>query len=320
MKPSEAIRTVELTGADYEHTTALEGARDGVLLKYHARPVGEIFGRMIAERAFEACEFSLANYMLLKSRGADWLKAVPVFPNRAFRHSTLFVRTDSDLTDPAQLHGRKIGVEDYSMTAAVWVRGFLGEQYGVHWRELEWYCDEKHTRFAAPSGVRITQVGSDLESMLLDGQLDVIMSFGPRDERLPPEKRRLRRLIANSEDVEKAYYRRTGIYPINHCVVVREDLIERAPQIGRVIFDAYVDSKLAAYKRRLGSTMIPWAKRYWTETLDFFGGDPLPYGLTDANRAVIDKLAHYLHEQKLIAERPAIDSLFIAGSADFREH
>lgn len=317
---AESIQTVELVGADYEHTMALDSVSDGIVIKYKARPVTEIFGRMISERAFEACEFSLSNYILLKDRGADWLHAVPVFPNRSFRHNTLFVRRDSDLVEPAQLRGRKIGVEDYSMTAAVWVRGILNEQYGVHWRELDWHCEASQKRFPAPTGLRVTCVSSDLETMLLDGQLDAMMSFGPRDERLPAEKRRLRRLIPNVEEVEKAYYKKTGIYPINHCVVVRKDLLARIPEIPRVLFQAYADSKASAYKRRVGATMIPWGKRYWTEVLDLFGGDPLPYGLTDANRMVVDKLIGYLHEQKLISERPDVDSLFVKGSAGYREH
>jgi 4,5-dihydroxyphthalate decarboxylase len=316
----DAIQTVELVGADYEHTMGLEGVIEGVDITYKAQPVTNIFGRMISERSFEACEFSLSNYILLKDSGAKWLDAIPVFPNRSFRHNTLFVRCDSELVEPLQLRGRKIGVEDYSMTAAVWVRGLLNEQYGVHWRELDWYAQASQKRFPAPNGVRVTAVSLDLETMLLDGQLDAIMSFGPRDERLPVEKRRLRRLIPNVEEVERAYFRNTGIYPINHCVVIRSDLSARIPEIPRVLFHAYVDSKASAYKRRVGATMIPWGKRFWTDILDFFGGDPLPYGLTEANRKVISKLIDYLHEQKLISSRPSVDALFVRDSVAYREH
>lgn len=313
------IQMVDLFGADYEHTMALDGVRHGVRINYNARPVAEIFGKMIAERSFEACEFSLSNYIMLKDRGADWIFAIPVFPNRSFRHNTLFVRRDGDLVEAAQLRGKKIGVEDYSMTAAVWVRGLLNEEYDVHWRELEWYCDAGQRRFATPAGVKLIPVSGDLENMLIEGELDAIMSFGPRDERLPVAKRQLRRLIANVEDVEREYYQRTGIYPINHCVVIRKDVLDRFPDLSRCLFEAYAGSKASAYKRRLGATLVPWGRRYWTEVFDVFGGDPLPYGLTKPNRMVIEKLANYLHEQKLIAKKPKINSLFVPGSAEFRE-
>ncbi|MCC7486191.1 MAG: hypothetical protein IT529_14555 [Burkholderiales bacterium] len=191
---AHAMQTVELAGADYEHTPSLDGVVDGVVIKYTARPVTEIFGSMIGGRSFEACEFSLSSHIPLKDRGAEWLEAIPVFPNRGFRHGTLVVRRESDLVDPVQLRGRKIGV-----------------------------------------------------------------------------------------------------------------------------FHAYAGAKASAYGRRVGATMIPWGKRMSTDVFDFFGGDPLPYGLTEANRKVIAKLVEYLHEQKLISGRPDVDALFVRGSMAYRE-
>lgn len=315
----QELQSIELYGGDHEHTLSLPGAGHGLDIRYHVLPIMEMFGRMITERAYEACEFSLANYILLKDRGADWLHAIPVFPNRSFRHNTLFVRGDSDFSAPAQLRGRRIGVQDYSMTAAVWVRGFLLEQYGVHWRELAWFCDPAHKRFPAPEGASVTAVPGDLEDMLIAGELDAMISFGPRDERLPRAQRKLRRLIADFEDVEKAYYTSSGIYPINHCVVVRQDLLARMPDVPKRLFDAYSASKARAYERRLGATMIPWGKHYWSDVLEFFGRDPLPYGLTEQNRKVVSKLIEYLRQQKFITQAWTPDSLFVSGSAGYRE-
>ena len=316
---NETQQVVELSGADYEHTMTLDGVRGGIEIRYTVRSLSEVFGRMIAERAYEACEFSLANYILLKDRGADWLFAIPVFPYRDFRQNTLFVRRDSELAGPAQLRGKRIGVEDYSMTAAVWLRGFLNEEYGVDWREVQWHCDARQPRFTAPAEVNITLVSEDLENLLLEGKLDAIMSFGPRDELLPADKRQLRRLIPQAEAVERDYFQRTGIYPINHCVVIRKDVLERAPGLAQTLFRAYAESKASAYKRKLGATLVPWGERRWKETFDAFGGDPLPYGLTKLNRKVIVKLAEYLFDQKWIARVPDIDALFFPGSSEFRE-
>src|SRR5215218_2640619 len=123
-----ASHKIEVCGGDYEYTLSLAGVTDGVEVTYRTLPIMELFARMIRERAYEACEFSLANYIILKDSGADWLNAIPVFLNRNFRHSIMYVRKDSPLSGPHELRGRRVGVPDYSMTAAVWARGLLNEQ------------------------------------------------------------------------------------------------------------------------------------------------------------------------------------------------
>jgi 4,5-dihydroxyphthalate decarboxylase len=310
---------IDLFGADYEHTLALNGAWNGVEIRYRTRPVEEIFMEMISDHAFQACEFSLSNYLMLRDDGADWLSAIPVFPNRNFRHGTLFVRRDSALATPSDLRGARIGVDDYSMTAAVWVRGLLNEDYGVHWREMKWYSNPAKRRFPAPKDVVLTPAADDLESLLVRGELDATISFGPRDERLPPGQRRLRRLFPDVREVEMQYFRRTGIYPISHCVVIRKDYLDAVPRAPLALFQAYAESKAKAYKRRLGTTLVPGGKFYWAEVFESFGGDPVPYGLTEQNRKVIAKLAGYLLEQRLIERLPTIDELFVDGSPGFRE-
>jgi 4,5-dihydroxyphthalate decarboxylase len=310
---------VVLYGGDYEHTLALAGSHEGLVIDYHHGSPSAIFAKMIAERAYEACEFSLANLLILRDQGADWLSAIPVFPNRAFRHHTLFVRRDSDIQSPADLRGRRIGLEDYSMTAAVWVRGFLNEDYGVNWRDVAWFCDNRQGRFSPPAEANVTLIEDDPESMLEAGTVDAIMSFGPRDERRPPGDRKLRRLFHDAQKTEQGYYERTGIYPINHCVTIRNDVLERIPSLPKTLFNTYLASKKAAYQRKLGTTLVPWAKLYWPAAFEIFGGDPLPYGLTDSNKAVVAKLGVYLHEQKLIRKIPSLDSLFLSESLAYSE-
>jgi len=296
---------IEVCGADYEHTLALGGVWHGLQLCYHPMSVDDIFLKMITEHAFPVCEFSLANYIMLQDAGAKWLRALPVFTNRNFRHSALYVRRDSPLTDPAQLQGRTIGAEDYSMTAAVWIRGLLRDRYGIDWREIGWCCDPARRRFPVPDAVNLTSATGDLEQMLIDGTIDALISFGPR------EKRQLRHLIPSVYDAERAYHAETGIYPISHCVVIREDVLQAHPALPHALFEAYTASKQQAYTRRLGATMVPWGKQHWAEMFERFGGDPLPYGLTADNRRVIEKLIDYLADQQLINGRPNIDTLFL---------
>jgi 4,5-dihydroxyphthalate decarboxylase len=310
--------SVQLSGGDYEHLLGLGGTRHGVQIDYTIRPLTEVFERMIAEQAYEACEFSLSNYIMLKDRGADWLFAIPVFPYRAFRHSTLYVRRDSPLSGPADLKGKTVGVPDYSMTAAVWTRGILEEQYGVRWSDMRWLASGQQ-RFSVLAGIDVTVVQEDLEEALIAGRIDALLAPHTHDQMRPPAEQRLRPLIADAQQAEEAYLAATGTYPINHVVVMRKDVLARLPNLPRALFEAYAEAKATAYRRRLGTTLLPWGQRYWTKVFAQFGGDPLPYGLTELNRKVVGKLAGFLHDQKLIGKRPDVDELFVPESRSFRE-
>ena len=307
---------IDLHGGDYEHVLGLSGVRDGIDIRYVAESPRDIFTKMLNEQAYEACEFSLSNYIMLKDRGADWLHAVPVFPYRAFRHSTLYVRKDSPLGGPADLPGKRVGVPDFSMTAAVWTRGILAEQYGVHWPDLHWVVSGRQ-RFSTLPGVALELVDSDLESDLIEGQIDVLLTPSTADDRNPPEERRLRTLIADAQAAEQSYLRDFGIYPINHVVVIRQDALVRLPDLPRALFDAYTQTKVRAYQRQLGTTLMPWGARHWKKVFDEFGGDPLPYGLTDINRKVVQRLVTFLRDQKLISRELDVAALFIPGSERF---
>ncbi|HET7849453.1 MAG TPA: PhnD/SsuA/transferrin family substrate-binding protein [Pseudolabrys sp.] len=305
--------TVELFGGDYEHVLGLSGTHDDVHIRYTVAPPREIFVKMLKEQAYEACEFSLSNYVMLKDRGADWLHAIPVFPYRAFRHSAFFVRKDSSLRSPADLRGKRIGVADFSMTAAVWGRGILADQYGVDWRNLHWVVSGRQ-RFDALPGVVLEVGGNDLESELMAGRIDVLLSPGVRDSQKPADERRLRTLIADPQAAEDAYLNEFGIYPINHVVVLRSDTLARAPQAPRAVFEAYAQAKTRAYRRQLGTTLMPWGARHWQTVFDRFGGDPLPYGLNAINRKTVQRLVRHLRDQELITREPDVDSLFVPGA------
>jgi len=299
-----------IRGGDHEHALGIAGDCDGVRLGYETMRLQDIFVAMLETRCFEVCEFSLANYIVLRATGQDWLSAIPVFPFRAFRHSTAVTRRDSALTDLAQLSGKRVGVEDYSMTAAVWFRGLLKREYGVDHRSITWVTGPKQ-RLPLPRGASIefTQLG--LEDQLCSGRIDAMLGFAVKDSQLPEQQRRLRTVLPHAEAVEQDYYRRTSIYPINHCVVIRNDVLDKTPRLADAVYDAYAKAKERAYRRQLGASLMPWGKTHWARTFELFGGDPLPYGLTPVNRMVIDQLAHDLHEQGFIEAVPDIDSLFV---------
>jgi 4,5-dihydroxyphthalate decarboxylase len=271
---------------------------------------------MLNERCYEACEFSLSNYLMLKDRDADWLHAIPVFPYRAFRHSTLYVRKDSPLREPADLRGMRVGVPDFSMTAAVWTRGILADQYDVQWPDLHWFVSGRQ-RFATLPGVTVQTIDGDLEALLIDGRIDALLMPQSADDRKPVGERKLRRLIADAQAAEEEYLRAFGIYPINHVVVIRSDALQRLPGAPRALYEAYAQAKAHAYARQLGTTLMPWGARHWEKTFDQFGGDPLPYGLNEINCKVVAKLAEHLYDQKLISRKPDVPALFLPGTEKF---
>ena len=307
---------IEVTGGDYEHTLGLAGIWDGIDIRYTTALLREVFIKMLNERCYEACEFSLSNYLMLKDRGADWLHAIPVFPYRAFRHSTLYVRKDSPLREPADLRGKRVGVPDFSMTAAVWTRGILADQYDVQWPDLHWVVSGRQ-RFATLPGVTLQTTDGDLEAALIEGRIDALLTPQAADDRKPAGENKLRTLIADPQAAEEAYLRAFGIYPINHLVVIRSDALQRLSGLPRALFEAYAQAKAHAYARQLGTTLMPWGARHWKKTFDQFGGDPLPYGLNEINRKVVAKLAKHLYDQKLIAREPDVQALFLPGTEKF---
>jgi len=308
---------IAIRGGDYEHVLGLASRLPDLVSEYLVSPLNPLFERMIAEQAFEVCEFSLANYIMLKDRGADWLMAIPVFPYRAFRHSALYVRKESPLRDPRELIGRRIGVPDYSMTAAVWTRGILKQQYAVSWADLNWVTGLQQ-RFPLPAGVPIVQQENDLEECLLNGQIDVLLTTSTRDDKNSSGARKLRCLFVNVQEVEEAFYHQTGLYPIHHTVVIRSDALATHRSLPQALFQAYAGAKAEAYERRLGASMLPWGSLNWAHQFQTFGGDPLPYGLTEKNISMVEHLAEFLLDQRLIGRKPDIASLFTAGSAGWR--
>ena len=163
-----------VTGGDYEHTHGIGLSAPGGEIVYRPRAVPEFFDLVLGRGEFEASEFSLANYMMYRANDDDWLTAVPVVPSRVFRHSHVAVRKDSDLHDFSQLAGRKLGLRDYSQTAAAWIRGLFKDEYGVDWRDINW-VSLAGQRFSAPEGAKLTITDRDLEDLLIAGEIDALV-------------------------------------------------------------------------------------------------------------------------------------------------
>ncbi|MEE2655589.1 MAG: hypothetical protein VX434_07500 [Pseudomonadota bacterium] len=295
---------IEMVGNDLPFFRNVTGIRDGLDLRYTAVGPGDSFRPVLENQHFEVNEFSLANYTLMKDRGIAPMMAIPVFLNRAFRHGSLFVRNDSDLTHPSHLKGKTVGAREYTQTAGVWWRGLMIDEYDLHWSDLNW-VSEKKQRFLPPEEVGVQALDEDLEKLVIDGEIDAFLAPSTKDGKKPKEEQKLRRLFPDTEAEERKYFDRTGIYPLNHAVVIHQDILAAHPNCPKPMFDAYCSSKKQFYAE--GGGLNPWGDE---ET----GHDFIKFGLTEKNREIVGTLFRYLHEQKFINNVPEINGLFVEGA------
>mgnify|MGYP002624091960 CR=1 FL=1 len=311
---------------DYDRTRALrEGAVKpaGVDLTYLALPVEEIFFRMLRFGEFDAAEMSLSSYVLTLADDPSRFVAIPVFPSRVFRHGAVYVPAGGRVREPADLAGAVVGVPEYQMTAAVWIRGILAEHYGVPADRVRYRTGGLHDpgrteklRLNLPErfDVRPIGPGQTLDALLRAGDLDALYtaraprSFDPTSPDSP-----VRRLFADYRAVEEEYARTTGVFPIMHTVVLRRDVYERHPWVARSLLDAFAESKRRAYRELLEVTalkvMLPWGVPEAERTIAVLGEDFWPYGV-EPNRRTLETFLRYSYEQGLAARLWRPEELF----------
>jgi 4,5-dihydroxyphthalate decarboxylase len=258
---------------------------------------------------------SLSNHATLVSSAEAPFIAIPAFPSRVFRHGYIFINTDKGIKSPADLRGKRGGVPEYTMTAAVYARGLLQHEYGVKPSEVEWVqgrADRLGRKL--PPDVRLTQAppGTELGDLLEGGEIDFMMSANnPLAFRRGSPK--VRRLFPNYAEVEKDYYRRTRIYPIMHTVVIRRDVYERDPWVALSMYKALCKAKEHAYHllADMGSPKVcsAWLQPLIEEEKEIIGPDWFPYGIAP-NRPTIEALLQYLYEQGLADRRVKLEELF----------
>ncbi len=290
----------------------------------------EMFWRQLRFSEFDVSEMSMSSLIISVSRGDTRWLAIPVFTMRKFFHTSIIVRRDGAVAAPADLRGKRIGVPEYQQTWAVWSRGILQHEFGVHSRDIEWFMernpDKSHggaTGFAAPEGVRVNQIppGSNIGKMLLRGALDGALHYlvdkNLVDRSTVDIAGVTRTLFEDPAAEGRRYYAKTGLFPINHTVVVRRSLLERHPWIALNLFSAFVAAKaeIASY----GSSHLHWY--FEAGLLDtavkriLADNDPLAYGFKAA-RAVLETIAQYVHEQGLSARRVDVSEIFAPSTLD----
>ena len=267
---------------------------------------------------FDASEMSLSSYVASLGRAEPPFIAIPAFPSRYFRHSCIFVSSKSGIRKPEDLKGKRVGVPEYQMTAPVWIRGILSDDYGVKVTDVEHFSggeeepgrDEKQ-KIDLPSSIKLSSIGSGktLSTMLAAGELDALVTA-----RAPSTfPRAVNRLFPDYVEQEKAYYKRTKIFPIMHTVVIRRDVYAKNPWVAQALYKAFVASKQIAYdmyKQTAAMTsMLPWTSAHAEEARSDMGEDWWPYGLSQ-NRHVLETFLRYHHEQGLSKRLFKPDELF----------
>jgi 4,5-dihydroxyphthalate decarboxylase len=302
----------------YDRTQALRDGSippEGIDLNYVTLQPAEIFWRMLQYKEFDASEMSLSNYTTLVGGGETPFVAIPVFPSRVFRHGYFFVNTAKGIGKPADLKGKRGGVPEYSMTAAVYMRGLLQHEYGVKPSDVEWVQGRAaRLRHRLPPDVRLVQApaGAELGDLLERGEIDFMMTANnPLCFRRGAPN--IRRLFPDYREAEQDYYRRTRIHPIMHTVVIRRDICERDPWVPLSLYKAFCRAKEQCYQLLLeaGSpkASFAWLQPMIEEEQRIIGRDWYPYGI-EQNRPTIEALLQYTHEQGLGERRIKLEELF----------
>ena len=309
---------------DYARTLALADGRvqpEGIDLNLLPLHVEETFFRMLRGREFDASEMSLSSYCVSLQKDDPAFIAIPVFPARFCRHSCIFVSAKSGIREPKDLVGKRIGVPEYQMTAPVWIRGILSDEYGVDPASVEYFTggeeepgrDEK-LKLSLPAQFKVTPIGPDqtLSQMLADGEIDALHTARtPSTFYSRPAD--VTRLFPNFVEVEKDYFRRTGFFPPMHVIALRRDVYEQNRWIARSLLKAFEEAQAIAYDNlRVTSAMIsmlPWQVAAVEEAVATLGPNWWPYGVAD-NRAVLDTFLRYHHEQGLSKRRLSVEELF----------
>jgi 4,5-dihydroxyphthalate decarboxylase len=307
---------------DYDRMQALADGRvvvDGVDLTYLRLQVEETFFRMISNREFDIAEMSLSSYTMSKFNNDPFI-AIPVFPSRVFRHSSIYVADKSDIRTPKDLIGKRVGVPEYQMTAAVWVRGILADEYDVPISSVTYMTggEEQPGRiekpgFEPPSGIDICPIpsGRTLSEMLGSGEIDAL--YGAHAPSSYVKGGSVRRLFEDYVPIERAYYERTTIFPIMHVIVLRREIYERDKWLAMELLKAFNTSQAVAYanlnKTGVLSAMVPWLVAEVHATRALMGEDFWPYGVAK-NEATLDTFLRYHFEQGLSPRKLSAHELF----------
>lgn len=315
---------------NYDRTRGLLEGRipvDGIDLTYLNLPVEETFFRMLRHHEFDAAEMSLSSYVLSLFADDPPLVAIPVFPSRFFRHSCIYINCNSGIRDPKDLIGKRVGTPEYQMTAGVWIRGILSDEYGVPVSSTNYFNGGEEEpgrpeklKLSLPPEIHLESIPAEktLSGMLDSGEIDALYTA-----RMPSTFWRgsgtVKRLFEDYPAVEREYYQRTKIFPIMHTVVIRRDVYEKYPWVAQSLYKAFVYAQREVYQELYQTAalkfMLPWLIRHVEDTRNLMGQDFWPYGF-GPNVLPLATFLRYSHEQGLAKRLLKPQELFAAESLE----
>ncbi len=289
-----------------------------------------LFPRTLRQAAFDVSELSFSSYLFQTARGDCQYVAIPVFPSRAFRHGSIYVRADAGIEEPKDLEGRLVGIPEYQMTQVVYVRGMLGDEYGVDFHKLRYRRGA--TNFAGlkerlpldlPASVDIEPIPADKSTndLIVAGELDAIIAPQPPQPFVDGDPR-VTRLFPDVVAAERAYYAKTGIFPLMHVLVVRKSLAEEHPALAPALFRAFLEAKKLAMaeldaiaEASANKITLPWFAAELAATKALMGKDFWRYGMAE-NAKEIEDMCRYSHEQHLSARLLTVEDLFVPETVE----
>jgi len=332
--PGRSVLELSIALSDNPRTRPIiEGrvAVEGIRLVPTAVHPSEMFWRQLRYGDFDVSEMSMSTLTILTSQGnRDWV-GLPVYTMRKFFHTEIVARKDSGIEAPADLKGKRVGVPEYQQTAAIWTRGVLQHEFSVKPSDMTWLMerndDRSHghsTKFKPPPGVSVTPVplNANIGEMLLKGELDAIVHYIAHGNLVDRSRvdvaadPRIRFLFEDREAESARYYKKTGIYPINHIMVVKRSVYEQHPWIALNLYTAFLNAMDQVRKDAL-----PWLAPYYDTGLvdrrvrDVIAKTPMPYGLKAAHH-VLETVTQYVHEQGLCERRVALEEIFAPNTLD----
>jgi 4,5-dihydroxyphthalate decarboxylase len=287
----------------------------------------EIFHRVFKFQEFDISELSFSSYIRTVAAGTAAYIGIPAFVSRIFRHSGIYVRKGAGIQKPEDLRGKRVGVPEYQIAAVVWMRGMIAHEYGVlpseiHWRSGGQEQPGRHERTPLKpiAGLDLQPIGErqTLVDMLRDGELDALFTARAPSSFIKGESH-IARLFADTRAAERAYYQKTGLFPIMHLIGIRKTLAEKYPWLATSVYKAFCEAKaLAMIDLRDVNALavtLPWLEAEANETSAIMGDDFWKYGASE-NRREIEALTQYLHEQGLVERKVEIEELFHASTVD----
>jgi 4,5-dihydroxyphthalate decarboxylase len=314
----------------YDRTQAIFDGRlsmPGRAMELIDAPLENIFSRAFDSAEFDVSELSFSNYLRLSVAGKCPYIGIPVFPSRSFRHSAFYVREGAGIKTPQDLVGRRVGVREYSMTAAMAARGALRDQFGVNAEDITWICgDVDHKERAEiilpplykKIDLRVAPNGAMLETMLLDGEIDAIVAYKPFNA-VKQGDSRVTRLFEDPDAVEKIYFKQSGIFPIMHLMGIQRDLAAQDPSLVRNVYEMFAAAQAVADQDLLVEQALkislPWLAAEVRRTLEVMGSGYWSVGFKD-NRKVIERMIDWSFEDGLIPSKVTPQDLFDSSLLD----